>query len=77
MTGGMDIFSAGALISFSEEIKFKPSVMAKYNLSGNLRLDGNGSMRHFHHHGCRTGQPDERIRGEQDPVAPGTRPLRL
>lgn len=38
------LFSAGALISFSEEIKFKPSVMAKYNLSGNLRLDLNSNF---------------------------------
>ncbi len=38
------LFSAGALISFTEEIKFKPSVMAKYNLSGNLRLDLNSNF---------------------------------
>jgi len=38
------LFSAGALISFSDAFKFKPSVMAKYNLSKTLRVDLNANF---------------------------------
>lgn len=36
--------SAGGLITFSENLKFKPSVMMKYSLSNSLRLDLNGNF---------------------------------
>lgn len=38
------LFSAGALLSFSDAFKLKPSVMAKYSLSGPLRVDLNGNF---------------------------------
>lgn len=38
------LFSAGALLSFSDAFKIKPSVMAKYNLSGTLRVDLNSNF---------------------------------
>lgn len=36
--------SAGGLITFSEGLKFKPSVMVKYSLTNSLRLDLNGNF---------------------------------
>ncbi len=38
------LVSAGALLSFSDAFKIKPSVMAKYNMSGTLRLDLNSNF---------------------------------
>jgi type IX secretion system PorP/SprF family membrane protein len=36
--------SAGGLITFSENIKFKPSLLVKYSLTNSLRLDLNGNF---------------------------------
>ncbi len=38
------IFSAGALISFSESLRFKPSVLVKYSMNNSLRIDLNGNF---------------------------------
>jgi type IX secretion system PorP/SprF family membrane protein len=38
------LFSAGMLLSYSEALKFKPSVMVRYNLTNTLRLDLNGNF---------------------------------
>jgi len=38
------LLSGGALISISDVLKFKPSVMAKYSMSNPLRLDLNGNF---------------------------------
>lgn len=38
------IFSAGALLSFSDNIKFKPSILAKYTMTNTLRVDISGNL---------------------------------
>lgn len=38
------LFSAGALITFSEVFKFKPSVLVKYSITNSLRVDINGNF---------------------------------
>ena len=38
------LFSAGALVSFTNDFRFKPSVFAKYSFTDLLRLDINGSF---------------------------------